>query len=304
MEHNDQKGIAAVLVIIIILGVIAAGGLGYYFAFYKKAEKSTNLTTNSEVNLNVNQNANTNTAVDTADWQTFANNNFHYQILYPENWYYIPDAMTGPPPPALAFFSNVEDTSKLPYASFNIVVSDLMEETLGTWGEISSLEADGYTKTEIILSGQPAVRLERHSHSMDSGAFIYVAKEGYMYRLVWGATEPATYETYKDMAEAMAASFKFVPGLTADFNQAGTLSKPAESQKWYVLWEGPGNPAINRELVFDGQNYISTCVLSADSQGHCPDLLANGWLKAGDPIVVEGIAGQNNQVYVLNITKQ
>jgi type II secretory pathway pseudopilin PulG len=310
MKKIDQKGIAAGLVVVIILGIILAGGAGYYFAFYKKAEKNTNLTANTSLNLNINVavnqnvNANTSTAVDTSDWQVFTNNNYHYQISYPKNWYYIADAMTGPPPPASAFFASVNDTSVLPYASFDILVSEMMEETLDSWSEISSLVADGYTKSEITVSGQPAVRLERHTHVMDSGATIYVAKDGCMYRLVWGATNPDTYTSYQGVAEAMADSFTFISPLVADFTQTGTLAKPAESQSWYILWEAPGNPAINRELVFDGQNYISICVLSADSQGHCLDLLANGLLQAGDPIVVEGIIGQNNQVYVLTLTKQ
>lgn len=310
MKKIDQRGIAAGLVVVIILGVILAGGLGYYFAFYKKAEKNTNLTTNtiSDFNLNVvvnqNANANTNIAVDTSDWQTFINNNYHYQLSYPRDWYYIADAMSGPPPPASAFFSSVELTSSQQYTSLNILVTDLMGETLDSWAEIGLLEADGYTKTEITLSGQPAVRLERHTHSMDTGATVYVAKDGYMYRLVWGATQLETYDTNKDIAEAMAASFKFVPAVLADFNQIGTLSKPAESQSYYLLWEAPGNPAINRELVFDQQGFISRCVLSATSQGNCSGLLANGFLSAGDRIAVEGIVGQNNQVYVIKITKQ
>lgn len=308
MKQINQKGIAAGLVVIIILGLLLAGGLGYYFAFYKKAAKNTNLVTNTVTNLNVNvavnQNANTDTAADTSDWQVFTNNNYHYRISYPKDWYYIANAMTGPPPPAIAFFANVKDTGVLPYASLNILVTELGEETLASWQEIESLAADGYIKTETIVSGQPAVRLERHTHAMDTGATIYVAKDGNMYRLVWGATQPATYEVNKKTAVAMADSFKFIPAVTADFNQIGTLSKPAESQSFNILWEAPGNPAIFRELVFDRQNFISHCVLSATSQGNCSGLLANGFLVAGDRIAVEGITGQNNQVYVIKITKQ
>ncbi|MFH0952266.1 MAG: hypothetical protein V1838_03690 [Patescibacteria group bacterium] len=304
MKNNNQQGIAVNIVIIIILAVIIAGSLVWYFLSYKKADQNANLVTNAVTNtvLNANSASNTNAAPDISDWQIYTNNNYHYQIAYPADWSYLPDAMSGPPPPVTAVFSNVNDTSLLPYASLNLVVSDLMGETLDTWGEIESLEADGYERSNIMVSGQTAVRLERHSHIMDSGATIYMTKDNYIYRLVWGATDPDTYTAYEDIAEAMAASFTFIEPVTATFIQTGILTRPAESQDWYLLWEAPGNPAINKKLVFDTEGFISNCILSDSSQGRCIDLLVNGLLNAGDSISVEGILNEDSDVDVITIT--
>lgn len=300
MEKNKRKGINPAVIIIVIILIIILIGLLWYFLSFRKTNKNTNLT-NNILNTNTALNANT-SAIDISSWQTYTNNNYHYQISYPEDWFYIPDAMSGPPAPVTAFFSNVEKTNILPYASFNILVSEMIEQTLDEHGEVVSLIADGYEKSDLILSGQPAVRLERDSHIMDSGASIYVAKDGYVYRLVWGATEPETYLPYEEICEAIAASFTFLEPVAPDFTQTGTLTRPAENGNYFVLWEEPGNPAITKELVFDEAGFVSTCVLSDQSQGRCPDLLTNGLFKTGDSISVEGLLREDGKINVIKIT--
>lgn len=310
MNKKQQKGfgIIGVLLVIVLLAVI--GGAGWYA--YNKYGLKTNVNVgvkpinnlNLNANVNANINANANVSVDTSNWQTFTNNNYHYQLSYPENWFYLPKAMSGPPAPASAFFANVQETASQNYASLDIIVSELSGETLETWAEITSLENDGYTKTSVTVDGQAAKRLERRTLASDNGATLYVAKDNYMYRLTWGATSQDVYTNNSAILEAIVKSFKFIPSLVPDFTQAGTLSKPAESTSWYILWEQPGNPAVNRELVFDQQNILSRC-LSGASQGNCTDFLANGLMQAGDRITVEGITNSNNQsqIFILKITK-
>jgi len=310
MNKRQQKGFGIIGALLIIVLLAVLGGVGWYA--YKKYGVKTNVNVSvkpvNNLNLNANVNTNTNTnaniSVDTSDWQNFTNNNYHYQLSYPENWYYLPKAMSGQPAPASAFFANVQDTTQPSYASFNILVSELSGETLDTSAEIKSLVDDGYTKTEVTADGQEAVRLERRTLATDTGATVYIAKGDYMYRLVWGATSKELFDSNSGILEAMFKSFKFIPDLIANFTQTGNLSKPAESTSWYVLWEQPGNPAVNRELVFDQQNIISRCI-NGTSRGNCTDFLANNLMQAGDKITVEGIVNPNNQnqVFVIKITK-
>ena len=304
MKKIYQRGITPIVIVLIILVVLVAGGLTWYFAFYQKANNNADLVTNSAANINLNNNLNANVPVDATDWQTYTNNNYHYQISYPEDWNYIDDAMSGPPAPVTAFFANTNDTGILPYASLNILVSENSDETLAMNAEIISLADDGYTKTNMTLAGENAVKLERHTLESDTGATIYVIKDNYLYRLVWGATAKATYEDNSGILSAMANSFKFITPLTADFTQTGNLDLPAESQSWYLLWDEPGNPAVNRELAFNAKDFISLCQ-TGNSQTKCVDALTNGLLNEGDRITVTGITNPSklNQVFVINITK-
>lgn len=320
MKYINQRGMAAGLIILIVLAILLASGVSWYFISYQKVNKNSNIVvtpvinqnTNAAVNTNINVNAvanvntNTNSApMDTTNWQVFHNNTYNYQVLFPQNWYYLPDAMTGPPPPASAFFANVQSTSAANYASLNIVVSQLMKESLDTWAEISSLEQDGYSKNSITVSGQPAVYLERKTHPADNGGTIYVEKVDYMYRLVWGATDNTVYQTNEQILKAMADSFKFVDPLVANFNKTGNISLPSNAQNdqdWYLVYEAPGNPAITAKLLFDYRYIPSKCIISG-AESQCSQAIKDGQVQVGDRVSVEGVKLTDGSVIVLELTK-
>ncbi|MFH1207111.1 MAG: hypothetical protein V1668_00715 [Patescibacteria group bacterium] len=298
MEKQKGFSVAAILIAIILVGLV--GGLTWYLVAPKEK-----VVTNANLNIAPvsNKNINSGTAdVDTSDWQIFRNNTYDFIIAFPEDWHYISDAMTGPPAPASTFFSSQPRSSSAQYASFHILVSDLMGESLASWAEISSLEADGYQKSAITIDGQTAVRLERRNMESDSGATVYVAKGNYMYRIVWGVTASSLDRASSPVQEAMLKSFKFAAPLISDFIQSGTLSKPAESTVWFILWERPGNPAITKELVFDYQYVTSKCYIG-DSSGGCVDALTTGLFNAGDRISVEGVGLPDGRVMVLKMSK-
>lgn len=68
---------------------------------------------------------------------------------------------------------------------------------MDNYEEIASLVGDGYTKTAASLSGEAGVKLERHSHPMDTGAWIYLKHSDTIYRLTWGGTNQAVYQPHE-----------------------------------------------------------------------------------------------------------
>lgn len=176
-------------------------------------------TTNQNENLNrLNVNLNANVSVqpvntnqdETADWQIYTNDTYSYQVKYPADWYYHPSACC-PPPPANIRIANVADgVNTPPYA--NVLISALTSagDTLENNSEIASLVDDGYTKTEITVSGQKAYKLERRTLASDNGGSIYIYYKGYFYRLDYGATDLDVYTANQDILDKIINTFKFI----------------------------------------------------------------------------------------------
>ncbi|MBU0597930.1 hypothetical protein KKF61_02945 [Patescibacteria group bacterium] len=293
---KNHQGAAASLIIIIVIVLVIAVGLVWYFV-------SQDQGVNTNANIAPVSNINIDTQATNSGWQTYYNNTFGYKLKFLKSWFYIADAMSGPPPPASAFFTNVQNTGGgSEYASITILVSSLSGETLDTWPEMLSLEDDGYARTDIKVDGEEAVRLEQNSLPSDNGGWIYVAKGDYIYRITWGAMTQAIFAATSDIMEQMINSFEFIPVLVPDFSQTGNMSKPAEEENWFLLWEEPGNPAITKELIFNGLDAISMCQ-SGISQANCVDAMANGIIDEGAVVTVEGILNPDDQsrVYVIKI---
>ena len=300
MRHfTNRPGFSPALLLIAIIVAAVIGGGAWYWVKYRP---QTNIDSQANIAPVSNRNTNPGVTTDTSDWQVFRNATYNYRLRFPTNWYYHPDAMSGPPPPALIFFSNVVDNTKLPYASFIVSASDAMGQTLDNWAEITSLVADGYTKTSTTLGGRPAVRLERQALASDNGATIYALKDNWVYRLVFGTTDTAIYDANEMVMEAMLKSFEFTAPLVGDFNQTGTLSLPSGGTTWYLVWEAPGNPAINRELFFDYQYVPSMCPINGVSK-KCSVAIAAGEIAAGSRVTLQGLSLDNNRVMVLSMIK-
>jgi len=167
-------------------------------------------TVNTGINQNVSvQPVNTNSNPIT-DWQAYFNNDYSYQIKYPNDWHYHTTACC-PPPPAYVIISTAEDgVTEPPYANLLISVSERTGETLETHTEISSLTEDGYSKTETTIDGEKAYRLERRELESDNGGSIYTYKDGYFYRFNYGATNPELYAERQDTLELIINSFEFL----------------------------------------------------------------------------------------------
>jgi hypothetical protein len=205
---KNQKGISPVSIVITVIIVILLAGLLWYFMSNGESvqDKNTNIAPVSNSNTNISLNTNSGAA---EDWQTYTNDTYGYELQYPSDWYYIPDAMSGPPPPATAFFANTEQISGIDYASFFVYVGIPDVSTLDEISEVVLLVEDGYTKTDTTVDGYSAVKLERRTHPSDTGGSIYVINGDYMYRIIWGGTSVAVFEAHEDTLDEIIESFKF-----------------------------------------------------------------------------------------------
>ncbi len=298
-QGASSTAIIVSIVIIIIIGVVI---------WYVTSQPVTDEVASQPAASSTNAKSNSNTAAvsPTAGWQTYHNNTYGYQLQFPNDWYYIKDAMSGPPPPATAFFSSQSEVSSANYASLNILVGDLAGETLHTWAEIDSLVEDGYTKTATTVDGYEAVQLERSSLATDTGGTIYVAKDNLMYRIVWGATDEDILRANEDTLETMVDSITFVEPLVEDFNWDGVLHRPAEeddTSEWNLLYEEIGSPGMSAELIFDYQYIPSVCIVGGEEQD-CSEAIADGSLQLGDAVSVSGYEYVEGKVAVFQLVKQ
>lgn len=88
MFSSNQKRIAPLIIIFIIIGILVVGGAAYYFlVFQKTGTVNNNLNANGAVNLNnselTNQNVN---KTQISGWKTYENTKYQYQIKYPMDW--------------------------------------------------------------------------------------------------------------------------------------------------------------------------------------------------------------------------
>ena len=189
---QKQKGIAAIAILVAVLISVAvvAGGVATFYLINKNSKATKVTTTPSTSSAKKVDSA-------TVGWQTYNNDQYGYKVKYPKDWYFHPNACCPPPPAAITISNLSEDKITNEYVTFNVIVDPSLGRTLDNYEEIASLVADGYTKTAVTLSGEAGVKLERHAHPMDTGAWIYSKHNDTIYRLTWGGTNPAIYQPHE-----------------------------------------------------------------------------------------------------------
>ncbi len=306
MNSINQRGISTSVGLLVIIIVALIGAVAWFFFSYEKTNPNANVNiapaTNSSTNTASNSNTNTSSIVG---WQTFQNNTYGYELKFPNSWYYVPDAVTGPPPPATAFFMTEPRPSSKIHGAFNVYVTSANGETLDTHSEIALHEDDGYSKTSVVVDGYDSVRLERRTLPSDNGASIYVIKDDFVYRIGWVTTDSALAARLEATYDAMLSSFTFTNNLVVDFIMDGVIHNPVtddDTDDWYVLYEEIGNPGMSALLTFDYRYIPSTCTIDGHDM-ECTDAIDRGLLQIGDSVNVEGHEYEHDKVAVFNITK-
>lgn len=144
----------------------------------------------------------------TKDWQVFENQQYSYTIKYPLNWNFHPTAI-NPPPPTNIFLSNapigqLQDN----YANFTVSVIESLGKNLTSHAEITESIDAGFIKSDLEISGSPAVLLVGINQHLYT-ANIYVLHGDYFYRLGWQATDENNFNQSKEVFKQILATFKF-----------------------------------------------------------------------------------------------
>lgn len=198
MKKFEKGSVALIVILIIILAGLVGGG-AYYYVKYQQARSQAEITPSQTA---------TEEADETASWQLYENNTYGYKIRYPHTWYIHQEGYNPPPPASIMIASVPEGQTSGNYASLMISSLPADGDTLETNAEIQSLESQGYTKTLMTLSGQPAVKLANPS-SPEEGNSIYCIYNDTIYKLNWGATKKSLYLSLSDIYDKMIETFSF-----------------------------------------------------------------------------------------------
>lgn len=72
MNNQNQKGISSLLLIVIIVGILAIGGVLAYQYYWQASEEEIEEETSTD---------------ETADWKVYRNEEIGYEVKYPKDWY-------------------------------------------------------------------------------------------------------------------------------------------------------------------------------------------------------------------------
>jgi hypothetical protein len=167
------------LLLIIIIGLLVVGGY-YYFK-----PSSKNETVNKEIKKEENKIFNKN---EYEDWQEYINEKYNYKIKYPQNWYFVKEGYS-PPPPTTVLFSDQERgyLDGKDYLFIEISMDLKLDRTLDTIGEVTNLIEQGYKSEKINFAGVDAVYLH-DEENMEKGKVdsIYFIQGENIYRINYG----------------------------------------------------------------------------------------------------------------------
>lgn len=192
---SAQAGIVPIIVVAIaVVILIGAGGAAYYFMGQKPANL---LVSSSQSN-------------ETHDWQEYINPKYDYKIKYPPDWFFHKTGY-NPPPPTSIELSNVDEALGEVGNEIRLEVTSLPGpgESLESNAEIKSLVGDGFSKQEIIISGEKAIRLEKKNDEGGVETLIYVYHQGNVYRFVWNLWNSEINRLYQGLLEKIISTFTF-----------------------------------------------------------------------------------------------
>lgn len=127
----------------------------------------------------------------TADWQEFKNDELKYQLKYPPDWIYTPQA-----------------TFSKEGVYFRVSVELAKFQNLTDYPIIEDLLKDGYEKIDLETPNGKA-KLMLTNHNDKDLANMFLMRDGYLYRLTWNAI-PELRHQYAETFKQIVASFKII----------------------------------------------------------------------------------------------
>ena len=134
------------LVIVFILGVIIGSGSLWFSARQEPSYQPPGIKKS-----------------ETADWKTYRNEEYKYEVKYPENWYFLKDACCPPPPTGITFNDYSDEKSELSKHQleegvFTFDILCVYEGKLDEIGEVKLLKEEGVEYEYLTVNGAEAIK--------------------------------------------------------------------------------------------------------------------------------------------------
>jgi len=227
---KNNKGIASIIIILIIVGVLAAAG-GIYYFLINKTPKPVACTMEAKLCPDGSAVGRTGpncefapcptaTPDETADWQTYTNEEGGYLFKYPKEWnavtnkYNSKNALFGPGATSESGYGGVEYTGTL---SPGQSLKDFVKEfNLG-------VESGSTSETETTINGQTAIISILPKAAMEpmEGKSVSFEKDGKVFSMY--LTYKTNFTQYPEdkqrltIFNQMLSTFRFIEQKTADW---------------------------------------------------------------------------------------
>ncbi len=211
----NQKGVAVVpIIILLVVGVVIVGAVWYTLLLPKTPAGNTNT---SQVVTNTNTAANTNTtADDTAGWKTYTNSAGGYSIRYPSEWLTgITSGITSTENPAQFFDERAANQTELMMGTkIEIYYEDSqatsLKEAVGSKDAQSSI----LSETDITLDSIPAVRRSKTGPLSNYTNVVYVIFNKKLISIVQYIPEDEKKDSYTSIFNQILSTFQFLDDTT------------------------------------------------------------------------------------------
>lgn len=209
---NSPKGLSQIasIIIIIVIGIIAAGGIWYYWQYrvLPDLEKSSNAV-EPKVNNNAKNNAN-NTTNQTADWKTYTSEKYNYSIKYPRDWTSPVDKGTDSSEPNRVSWVEFQNTTSYGDA---VIVAEVLKNTyssINEWAQKMNQGAIGaiYDIKDATVAGVAGKQLSTAAEGGAVRTGIIKSDKLYVVHLIYTFSQKDKNNLDK-VYQTMLSTFKF-----------------------------------------------------------------------------------------------
>jgi hypothetical protein len=188
------------LILIIMIVIVAAIGIAYYFLRNPYVPMTTALPSPTPT---VSQSS------STENWQTYKNDKYQYTVRYPNDWYLHLTGYAPPPPETIMFTTKPEGDNTFPYASVeifsieNAAVTDITKHP-----EVVDLVAKGAKMETATVDGLPAAKVSNQDTLAVHVSYYVKGNDDIIYRI--GYQYPVNETNYASVCETIVKTFQTI----------------------------------------------------------------------------------------------
>ena len=147
-----------ILVGVLIVGIVLIGGIltWQYFGIPKGEVKVPKVKTPTTIIKD-----------EIADWKTYSNEEYNYEVKYPKDWYFLKDACCPPPPTGITLNNYSDKKSEFSQHQFekgvlNFDILCLYEGKLDEIGEVKLLKEEKVEYEYLTINGAEAIKFVKN----------------------------------------------------------------------------------------------------------------------------------------------